>query len=289
MKKIIKTSLVLIICVLMTFSAIFMVFAEGEYAYVNGNEITVGDTFTYSFEVSGCEQEIIGMQINFFYDRNALQLVDVNDGVLGGTSTINDDINGDGRICIVNPFMNGGGLDCTFSTELANLTFMVKSPESSEITYFIQYLYDIDMVDIHTYEFNEVISTSDGFSIKSPPILADNDQVADIILYDNFPNTDNGYSGVINSYPSEYHDTEYYDPTEDTFDFPETDETEEPVVTFSAAEEAEPESDTDNKDGEDSEDSDLFKIILGIAGIVLIVAVLIIIWTVIIRKIRKSK
>lgn len=202
MKKFIKITFVAMLSILILLTSVFIASAEGETATVNGQEIKVGETITYTFNISEAEQKVTGMQMNIFFDQEALELVEVTDGVLNGSSTINDNQNGDGRIVLVNAFMNGGGLNCKEKTALATATFKVTAAVETEITYFIQYLYDIDMVDIYSYTFTCDLTAGDTvISEDKTPILADGAVTDQLTEVDNFRNNQEGKGDGIKREP----------------------------------------------------------------------------------------
>ncbi len=219
MKRFIKSALFMILGVLILCSSLFMASAEGETATINGQQIKVGDTVTYTFNVSDADQKVTGMQINIFFDQDALELQEVTDGVLNGSSTINDNQNKDGRIVLVNAFMNGGGLACKEKTALATATFKVKAAVETEITYFVQYLYDIDMVDIYSYTFTCDLTSGDVvISEDKTPILADGTVTDKITEVDNFRNNQEGKGDGIKREPVTVNNT----PSNNTVNTPQT-------------------------------------------------------------------
>lgn len=203
MKRLMKITVLSLLSLMILCSAVFMASAEGEVAKINGQEIKVGDTVTYTFNISEAEQKVTGMQMIIFFDQDVLELVEVTDGVLGGSSTINDNQNKDGRIILVNSFMNGGGLECKDKTALATATFKVTSAAETEITYFIQYLYDIDMVDIYSYTFTCDLTSGDVVIAEDKtPILADGSVTDELTAGDNFRNNQEGKGDGIRREPT---------------------------------------------------------------------------------------
>lgn len=191
-KSIIRLFSILLPAVLMI-SCTMLSASAAENARVNGVEIAVGEEFTYTFNISDADQKIAGMQMNLFFDQDALELVGVSDGVLNGTSTINDNQNKDGRITYINAFMNGGGLKCKDETVVATATFRVISAEDTDITYFIEYLYDINLVDIHSYTFTcDFLSRETVISQGNIPLLADKTIRDDLTGFDTFQNNEEG-------------------------------------------------------------------------------------------------
>ena len=203
MKRFMKITVLSVLSLLILCSAVFMASAEGEVAKINGQEIKVGDTVTYTFNISEAEQKVTGMQMNIFFDQDVLELVEVTDGVLNGSSTINDNQNKNGRIVLVNAFMNGGGLECKDKTALATATFKVVSAAETEISYFIQYLYDIDMVDIYSYTFTCDLTSGDVVIAENKtPILADGSVTDELTAGDNFRNNQEGKGDGIRREPT---------------------------------------------------------------------------------------
>lgn len=275
-----KTLSTCFICLLlMLISCACPVSAENT-ADVNGVQMSVGDTFTYTFNVSDAEQKISGMQINIFFDQDVLELLEVTDGVLGGTSVINDNQGKDGRIVLVNGFMNGGGLECKEKTALATATFKVIAPETTEVTYFVQYLYDIDMIDIYSYTFTcDITSEGTVISENKTPILADS-SMTDVLTYpDNFRNNQEGKGDGIKREPVTEPETTtaYHSQTGENAELNNENQTEKKTSKKST-----------DRQANNSDASDVLMIVLGFAAIALIIITLILIWWFIIRKIRES-
>lgn len=150
MKKISKIVLVTILAVMLMCVSLVSAFAAGTLT-VNGNEAPVGGTVTYSFNIADAHQKIAGIHMVIFFDQDCLALESVDAENLDG-STINDNQSGNGQIIIVNSLINGAsGLACSDKTELVSVTFKVLAEGETDITYYIPYLYDIDLVNIYDY------------------------------------------------------------------------------------------------------------------------------------------
>lgn len=184
MKKFSKIILSVLIMALIVSLSIVPAFAESDVT-VNGNDAKIGDTITYTFSIEGSDQKIAGIHMVIFFDQDVLELKEVNADNLG-SATINDNINGDGQIIIVNSLINGtAGLKCSDKTVLATATFEVKKEGNAEISYFIPYLYDIDLVNIYDYKL------SYGLEINGAEVVEDRTpELADVSTLDGFDRGD---------------------------------------------------------------------------------------------------
>lgn len=148
--KIVLSSL--LVLTLVCFSAV-TAFAAGNLV-VNGKEAAVGSTVAYTFSIGDAQQKLCGIHLVVFFDQDYLKLKDVNADNLEGGTIINDNKTNDGRIIITNSFINGTeGLDCTNTTEIVTVTFEVLKEGTTDITYYMPYLYDIESVNIYDYTF----------------------------------------------------------------------------------------------------------------------------------------
>ncbi|MBQ3073546.1 MAG: hypothetical protein IJD19_02570 [Ruminococcus sp.] len=201
MKRVVSIILSLTMALLMLMSGVASVSAL-ESATINGIDVEVGETITYTFFVEefiddGTHQNIAGVYICTFFDQEALELISVTADGLNGQSVINDNQNNDGQIIVTDSLVNGGeGLDISTRAELFTVTFKVKSASVSNITYYVPYMYDIELNNISNYEFTFDLGVKDGYSIafNEMPMLASDDDKRKIMDLGDFENNDYGYA-----------------------------------------------------------------------------------------------
>ncbi|MGN0452622.1 MAG: cohesin domain-containing protein [Ruminococcus sp.] len=193
MKKILKITFVsLIIAALLSVSLVSAFAAES--ATVNGQTANVGDTVTYTFSISDCKQNITGIHMDVFFDQEILSLEEVNADNLTGSLVINDNKNNDGVIIITNSMINGAiGLKCEDKTTIVTITFKVIKAGETDITYYVPYLYDLDMVNIYDYTFSYDMAVAGNVVIEDkPPVLAGEEELAGIGDLGDFANNEEG-------------------------------------------------------------------------------------------------
>lgn len=176
MKRILTASLVGILTCLVLITSMFTVFADTAKATVNGKEAAVGSKIEYTLFLESYKQDVVGIQMIFKFDPAKLALKDVNLESFPG-ATLNANKDGDGMIYFNNSDING--IDFSKSREIAKLNFDVIAEGDSTIEYLIQYLYDIDLVNIYDYTLTYTL-TVDGTDVitTEAPVLADANKVA---------------------------------------------------------------------------------------------------------------
>ncbi|MBQ9743453.1 MAG: hypothetical protein IJV88_07360 [Ruminococcus sp.] len=192
MKNTMKKILVTALCLLMLCLSLVTASAD-EAAMVNGFSAPVGSTVTYTLNISDASQKIAGAHLEFYYDRDYLTLQSVTADNMAN-STINNDVNQTGRILVINSLVNGtSGLACTEKTALVTLTFEVAAKGDTNITYYVPYLYDIDMVNLYEYTFTTDL-TIDGVvaTADEAPILEDVSKRDDVTDKGDFANNPQG-------------------------------------------------------------------------------------------------
>lgn len=153
MKKFSKIILPLMLTLVLVCMSVVTSFAA-EVLNVNGKDAAVGSEVTYTFAIGNAQQKICGIHMVIFFDQDLLALKDVNTDNLGGGTIVNDNKGNNGRIIVTNSFVNGtSGLNCKESTDIVKVTFEVIKEGTTEITYYMPYLYDIDSVNIYNYSF----------------------------------------------------------------------------------------------------------------------------------------
>lgn len=196
-----KSFVVFVLCILLIMSSVFVAGAETSgFAIVNGEQFGVDDTITYNFDISDYNQEIAGMKIYFFFDQEALELVGVSDGDIKGNTRINANKTKDGVISLSNMEMNPT-LKCIEKATLSTLEFKVKAAVVTDITYFVQYLYDSEHNDIGTYTFSNSLSCNNQLiaSDKTPVLESSPSSRVFPIDENGFINTKEGKNITINT------------------------------------------------------------------------------------------
>lgn len=188
MRRIFKSSLAVLITLIMIFESFVTALADT-------TEVKSGSTLEYTLSIADSEQNIAGIHFELYFDTNVLTIKDINADNLSG-STINDNLNGDGRITVVNGLINGSrGLECKEKTDLITVTFDVIADGNTEVQYYIPYMYDYNLVNLYKYTLTETVVV-DGEVQKEnqPPVLADVDNLMKIEGFDrgDFVNTEDG-------------------------------------------------------------------------------------------------
>lgn len=170
MKKLLVASLTgVLVCVLML-SSMLTAFAADD-STVNGVAAPVGSTVEYTLYLESYKQDVVGIQMVFKFDTAHLELKNV-DLKNFSSATLNANSDNDGMIYFNNSDLNAKSF--AKADELAKLTFEVKGKGSSNIEYYIQYLYDIDLVNIYDYTLTYSLSVDGQTEIKDKtPVLAD--------------------------------------------------------------------------------------------------------------------
>ncbi|MBR3971872.1 MAG: hypothetical protein IKJ83_03175 [Ruminococcus sp.] len=178
MRKIFKSSLAVVITVIMLFASVVTSFADT-------TEVNSGSTLEYTLSIADSEQNIAGIHFELYFDTEVLKIKEINTDNLSG-SVINDNMNGDGRITVVNGLINGSrGLECKEKTDLIKVTFDVISDGNTEVQYYIPYMYDYNLTNLYKYTLSEKV-VIDGETAKDnePPVLADVDKLMGIEGFD---------------------------------------------------------------------------------------------------------
>ncbi|MBQ8001740.1 MAG: hypothetical protein IJ298_11215 [Ruminococcus sp.] len=182
----------LLVLTLVCFSAV-TAFAAGNLV-VNGKEAAVGSTVNYTFSIGDAQQKLCGIHLVVFFDQDYLKLKDVNTDNLEGGTIVNDNKSNDGRIIITNSFINGTeGLDCSTTTEIVNVTFEVLKEGTTDITYYMPYLYDINSVNIYDYTFTSSLAVDGQVVIDNEtPVLQNVEEIENFGDAGDFANNEEG-------------------------------------------------------------------------------------------------
>ncbi|MBQ2943079.1 MAG: hypothetical protein IJD93_00030 [Ruminococcus sp.] len=193
MKKFSKIILPLMLTVVLVCLSMVNTFAA-EVLTVNGKEAAVGSEVTYTFSIGAAQQRICGIHMVIFFDQDLLSLKEVNTDNLGGGTIVNDNKGNNGRIIVTNSFVNGtSGLDCKESKDIVTVTFEVIKEGTTDITYYMPYLYDIDSVNIYDYTFTCDLAVDGQAVIEDvAPPLEDVAQLQDFGDAGDFENNEAG-------------------------------------------------------------------------------------------------
>lgn len=179
MKKFSKIFFSAMLVIILVCMSVLTSFAA-ETLVVNGKEAPVGSTVTYTFSIGDAHQKICGIHLIVFFDQECLELTDVDASALEGGTIINDNKNNDGRIIITNSFINGTeGLDCAEAKDIVTVTFKVIKDGTTDITYYVPYLYDIDTVNIYDYTFTSSLTVDGQVVIATEAPVLENVQELD--------------------------------------------------------------------------------------------------------------
>lgn len=175
MKRIFKLSVAGMLTCIILLASMMSALAAGT-ATVNGTSAPVGSTVEYTLNLESKKQDVVGIQMFFKFSNDILTLKDVKLDSFPG-STLNPNNGNDGMIYF--NFSNIEGVDFSSEREVAKLTFEVAKEGTAEITYFIQYLYDIDLVNIYDYTLTYDLSVDGNTVVDSEnPALADVNKIA---------------------------------------------------------------------------------------------------------------
>lgn len=193
MKNLMKKLLSLIVAVMLLVLSVPFAFAT------ESKQAEAGDTVEYTLSIADAQQKITGIHFELYFNKDIMKVKSYNADNLVG-SVINADQNNQGRITVVNGLINGSrGLVCKEKTALITVTFEVLKAGDTEVSYYIPYMYDYDMVNIHTYTLTEDTKiNSNVVSENVVPVLADVKALEkNIPGFDrgDFKNTANGKAG----------------------------------------------------------------------------------------------
>lgn len=174
MKRIFKASVAgMLTCILMI-TTMLCAFAAPA-STVNGAEAPVGSTVEYTLYLESYKQDVVGIQMIFKFDTNHLELQNV-DLTNFPSATLNANQQGDGMIYFNHSDINGQSF--AEAKEVAKLTFKVISEGASDIEYLVQYLYDIDLVNIYDYTLTYSLNVDGVTAVATEtPILADVEKI----------------------------------------------------------------------------------------------------------------
>lgn len=174
MKRILKVSLAGVLTCILMITSMLCTFAAPA-STVNGVDAPVGSTVDYTLYLESYKQDVVGIQMIFKFDTKYLELKNV-DLKNFPSATVNANNQGDGVIYFNHSDINGQSFK--EAKEVAKLTFTVVKEGQSNIEYLIQYLYDIDLVNIYDYTLTYSLSIDNNVVVATEtPLLADADKV----------------------------------------------------------------------------------------------------------------
>ena len=175
MKRIFTASIAgVLTCIILLATMICAVAAP--VSTVNGVEAPVGSTVDYTLELVSFKQEVIGIQMFYKFDTSHLKLLNTDFSSFPG-AVVNPNKQNDGMI-----YMNYTNpselLDFSKTKEIGKLQFEVIAEGQSEIEYYIQYIFDYDMVNIYDYTLTYSLSVDGSAKVEDKtPLLADINEV----------------------------------------------------------------------------------------------------------------
>lgn len=174
MKRIFTASIAgMLTCILMICTMLSAVAAPA--STVNGAEAAVGSTVEYTLYLESYKQDVVGIQMIFKFDDDLLELKNV-DLKNFPSATVNANNGGDGMIYFNHSDINGQSF--AKAKEVAKLQFEVKKEGASNIEYLVQYLYDIDLVNIYDYTLTYSLAVDGVNQIENKvPVLADVEKI----------------------------------------------------------------------------------------------------------------
>lgn len=174
MKRIFTVSVAgLLTCILLI--ATMLCAAAAPASVVNGVEANIGSTVEYTLYLESYKQDVVGIQMVFKFDNELLELKDV-DLKNFPSATLNANKGNDGMIYFNHSDIAGQSF--AESKELAKLTFEVIKEGESDIEYLVQYLYDIDLVNIYDYTLTYSLSVDGSAQVNTEvPVLADVEEI----------------------------------------------------------------------------------------------------------------
>lgn len=175
MKRIFTASIAgVLTCVIMLATMICAVAAP--QSTVNGVEAPVGSTVEYTLELVSFKQEVIGIQMFYKFDTSHLKLLNTDFSSFPG-AVVNPNNQNDGMI-YMNYTSPSELLDFSKAKEIGKLQFEVIAEGESNIEYYIQYIYDYDLINIYDYTLTYSLTVDGAEKIEDKtPLLADINEV----------------------------------------------------------------------------------------------------------------
>lgn len=179
MKRIFTVSMAgVLACILMITSMLCAVAAP--QSTVNGVEAPVGSTVEYTIDFVSHKQDVVGIQMFYKFDPKHLELKETTFDIFP-SATVNPNLGGDGMIYMnyTNP---SAPIDFSKALEIGKLQFEVIAEGESQVEYYIQYIYDYDMINIYDYTITYSLSVDGEAKVENKtPLLADINEVLSIV------------------------------------------------------------------------------------------------------------
>lgn len=192
MRKITKSifAVLLALIILLASSAILVSAAEGELIVNKKISYKVGDTVTYDLRLQSSET-VVGIQMDIVYDSQYLKIVDedsVETPKFGG-SIINTNLDNNIKMVWTSPTKPGRFMD---EATLIKVDFEVIKEGKTDITYFIEEMYSMDLTYLKEYTLTVDFSQNGTVVVEDePPVVETNPDFVDENQGD-FPNYADG-------------------------------------------------------------------------------------------------
>lgn len=175
MKRIFTASIAgVLTCVLLLATMLCAVAAPA--STVNGVEAPVGSAVEYTIDLVSFKQEVVGIQMFYKFDTSHLKLVNTEFSSFP-SAVVNPNNQGDGMI-YMNYSNPSDPIDFSKAKEIGKLQFEVIAEGESQIEYYIQYIFDYDMVNIYDYTITYSLAVDGTAKIENQtPVLADINEV----------------------------------------------------------------------------------------------------------------
>lgn len=175
MKRIFTASVAgVLTCVIMLATMICAVAAPA--STVNGVEAPVGSTIEYSIDLVSFKQDVVGIQMFYKFDTKHLKLLSTE--FASFPSAVVNPNNGDDGMIYMNYTNPSDPIDFSKEKEIGKLQFEVIAEGESQIEYYIQYIFDYDMVNIYDYTITYSLNVDGEAKVEDKtPILADINKV----------------------------------------------------------------------------------------------------------------
>jgi len=223
MKTKLTAVMALFLVIAIAFSTLIAVSAANDESTINGKTAPVGAKVEYGFYLESDVHDLVGIQMVFIYDQNVLSAKSVEFPTLTDAAYYNN--TQDGIIYINDSVLDG--VKVSTKTQIAKITFEVIGEGTTDISYYIQYLYDYDYHDLtNFYDYKLTCSLAiDGQNviedgIPSLAVMSELEKKDSSFDTGDFVNTADGVgSGVKPTYSvddsNDFDDSDIYDDTDD--------------------------------------------------------------------------
>ncbi|MCH5299170.1 MAG: hypothetical protein J1E96_05330 [Ruminococcus sp.] len=176
MKKLFKISFAAVLAVLCLSLSVVTAFAAKGELTINEDAVAVeGDTVTYTLNMGDCTEELEGIQMQFMYDSEYLEV----DADSLDFPNMNGVVSNAGIADVIlftwTDVMNLA--DFTKTAPLVTVDFKVKKAGETAITYFITEMYGSDVTYLKSFTLTNDIAVNGEVVVKgaSPLIVSDSD------------------------------------------------------------------------------------------------------------------